>query len=264
MGHSEKPSDWETLYGTAPYTSGNIVMWEAIAAKSGRYGKLNATSYIPVDESGNLLDPIAAKVVKHFNVRNQNANWKFGDQAPAETAWRRSSAYPFTLMKLLALTKPAKFFGLFFDNSRITKNISNNIIDRDTDIRQTFSTAKYHLESISSVRQITSGYQPWIVNYLISKNLNPATFFIIPEFSIMVVISVLNSRLKKVQPAFINGSLILKPSFTLQLSSSSFIAFSTKDNSSSYFLVLSWNNGFIQSLPRVFSLNHFPIFQSYL
>ena len=177
MGHSEMPSDWETLYGTTPYTSGNTVMWEAIAAKSGRYGKLNATSYIPVDESGNLLDPIAAKIVKHFNVQNQNANWKFGDQAPAETAWRRSSAYPFTAIKLLALTKPAKFFGLFFDNSRITKNISNNLVDKDTNIRQTFSTAKYHLESISSVRQMTSGYQPWIVNYLISKNLNPATFF---------------------------------------------------------------------------------------
>ena len=57
----------------------------------------------------------------------RNANWKFGDQAPAETAWRRSSAYPFSVTKLMALCKPAKFFGLFFDNSRLTKNISNQV-----------------------------------------------------------------------------------------------------------------------------------------
>ena len=89
----------------------------------------------------------------------RNANWKFGDQAPAETAWRRSSAYPFSVTKLMALCKPAKFFGLFFDNSRLTKNISNNLVDEDTGIRQKLSTAKYHLESISSVRLMTSEYQ---------------------------------------------------------------------------------------------------------
>ena len=74
--------------------------------------------------------------------------------------------------------------------------------------------------------------------------LNPAAFFIIPEFSMTDAISVLSSRLKKVQPAFANGSLILKPSFILQSHSSSSIVFFTKDISSSYLLVLSWNNGF--------------------
>ena len=39
LGHSEKPTDWDATYGTAPYTSGNDVLWNAIATEPGRYGK---------------------------------------------------------------------------------------------------------------------------------------------------------------------------------------------------------------------------------
>ena len=83
----------------------------------------------------------------------------------------------------MALTKPAKFFNLFFDNSRLTKNVSNNLISKDTSIRQQLSTAKYHLETSTNIqtgivtRYTTAGYQPFVVNYLIFKNLDPSTFF---------------------------------------------------------------------------------------
>ena len=183
FGYSEKPSTWESTYGVAPYTSGNTVLWEAVAVESGRYSKPGITSYIPVDSSGNLLDPIAAGLVDNLDIPHRRSSWKFGDQAPAETAWRRSTAYPFCVMKMLALTKPAKFFGLFFDNSRLTTNVSNNLIDLDTELRQKLSTAKYHLETVTNTqtgvitRYSTAGYQPWIVNYLISRNLDPKTFF---------------------------------------------------------------------------------------
>ena len=60
FGNSEKPTDWEDTYGPAPYTSGNDVLWNDIATKSGRYGKPGISSYLPVDASGNLLDPLAA------------------------------------------------------------------------------------------------------------------------------------------------------------------------------------------------------------
>jgi hypothetical protein len=110
LGHSEKPTDWEATYGTAPYTSGNDVLWNRIATEPGRYGKPDIRLYLPVDASGNLLDPIATGLVDNFDIPGRQASWKFGDQAPAETAWRRSSSYPFTIMKILALTKPAKFF----------------------------------------------------------------------------------------------------------------------------------------------------------
>ncbi len=183
LGHSEKPSTWETTYGVAPYTSGNTVLWDAIATQPGRYGKPGITSYLPVDASGNLLDPVAAKLVDNFDIPGRRAGWKFGDQAPAETSWRRASAYPFTILKTLALTKPAKFFSLYFDPSRLSTNTAGNLIYTDTSIRTQLSTSKYHLETVTdnttgvTTRYQTAGYQPFVVNYLSSRNLDPNTFY---------------------------------------------------------------------------------------
>ena len=183
FGHSEKPSDWETLYGPAPYTSANDVLWTAIETLYGRYGKPGIKSYLPVDASGNLLDPLAAGLVDNFDVPGRQASWKFGDQAPAETAWRRSSAYPFTVMKTLALTSPARFFANMFDLSRLSLNTAGNQIDSDTGIRRQLSTAKYHLQTETNTatgvttRYQTAGYQNLVVNYLISRNLDVTTFY---------------------------------------------------------------------------------------
>ena len=84
---------------------------------------------------------------------------------------------------MLALTKPAKFSTLFFDNSRLTTNVADNIIDKDTGVRQTLVNGKYHLETSTNTatgvttRFQTAGYQPFIVNYLIFQNLDPVVFF---------------------------------------------------------------------------------------
>ena len=183
LGHSEKPTDWEDTYGAAPYTSGNDVLWNAVATEPGRYGKSSIRDYLPVDASGNLLDPLAAGLVDNFDIPGRQNAWKFGDQAPAETSWRRSSSYPFTVIKTLALTKPAKFFSNLFDPSRLTTNVSGNQIYKDTGIRKTLAKAKYHLETETNLstsvitRYQTSGYQPFIVNFLTSKNLNSKTFY---------------------------------------------------------------------------------------
>ena len=191
LGYSEKPSTWETNYGPAPYTSGNSVLWDDLEAGYDkiknktipRYKRTNLKSYLPVDDSGNIKSPSTIGLVASDLTRNLNTKWQFGDQSPGETAWRRSVAYPFSVCKLLALTRPAKFFGLFFDNSRITTNTAGNFIDKDTEIRQKLSTAKYHLETTTDsetgvvTRYTTGGYQPWVVNYLIKNNLDPATFY---------------------------------------------------------------------------------------
>ena len=183
LGHSEKPSTWDATYGTAPYTSGNDVLWNAVATQPGRYGKPLIRNYLPVDASGNLLDPLAAGLVDNFDIPGRQNSWKFGDQAPAETAWRRSSAYPFTVIKALALTKPGKFFSNLFDPSRLTTNVADNQINTETGIRNTLSTTKYHLETETNTatgvttRYQTAGYQPFVVNHLISKNLDSKTFY---------------------------------------------------------------------------------------
>ena len=183
FGHSEKPTDWEDTYGAAPYTSGNDVLWDALAAEPGRYGKSLIKTYLPVDASGNLLDPLAAGIVDNYDIPGRNNAWKFGDQAPAETSWRRSSAYPFTVIKTLALTKPARFFSNMFDPSRLSTNTAGNQIYSDTGVRQTLATAKYHLETETNLatgvvtRYQTAGYQPYVINYLVFRNLDPKVFY---------------------------------------------------------------------------------------
>jgi len=183
FGHAEKPTDWEATYGPAPYTSANDVLWDAVATEPGRYGKPEIKTYLPVDASGNLLDPLAAGLVDNFDIPGRQASWKFGDWGPAETSWRRSSAYPFNVIKTLALTRPAKFFSNLFDPSRLTTNTAGNLIDTDTGIRKTLATSKYHLETVTdnntgvTTRYQTAGYQPFVVNYLISRDLDVTEFY---------------------------------------------------------------------------------------
>ena len=62
-------------------------------------------------------------------------------------------------------------------------NTAGNYIDSDTGIRQRLKTAKYHLETSTNTttgvvtKYLTAGYQPFIVNYLISEGLDPKTFW---------------------------------------------------------------------------------------
>jgi len=191
LGYSEKPVAWEDNYGPAPYSSGNAVLWEDLEAGYDRtqnttierYIRTGLSNYIPVDDNGQLKDPTAAGVIHSYEGRAISGRWNFGDQAPAETAWRRSTAYAYSIVKLLALTRPAKFFGLFLDNSRLTTNTAGNVIDSDTGTRQRLNTAKYHLETVTNTetgtvtRYQTAGYQPLIVNYLIKNNLDPSVFY---------------------------------------------------------------------------------------
>ena len=50
--------------------------------------KPTLTDYIPVDASGNLLDPLNAKIIKDFDWPNKNADWNF--------QWDWSEACQFT------------------------------------------------------------------------------------------------------------------------------------------------------------------------
>ena len=69
LGFSIKPSWWEDAYGPAPYTSNNLIMWQdieggiisepgAIKIIKEQFKRPGLTSYIPVDEQGNLIKSI--------------------------------------------------------------------------------------------------------------------------------------------------------------------------------------------------------------
>ena len=124
LGLFEKPSWWNDRYGPAPYTSGNLVLWEDLAA--GRvadpiapyvrkdYVRPGLLDVIPTDSQGRLLSPFDS-VVGNYDQNSFKKSWVVGDMGPAETAWKRSSYYPFAIQRLLALTKPADYFSLYSD-----------------------------------------------------------------------------------------------------------------------------------------------------
>jgi hypothetical protein len=124
LGFANKPAWFDEHYGVAPYTSENNVLWDDIAAGiNWNNGNpivvpqaIRSTLYdvMPVDTAGVLRSPFVALVGNYIN-RTFINDWKVGDMGPAELSYRRSSSWPFDLMRILALTKPAKFFNLAVD-----------------------------------------------------------------------------------------------------------------------------------------------------
>ena len=169
LGLIDQPTWWTSRYGPAPYTSDNLILWSdleegliwndgnpIIVEAVARPGLLDV---IPVDSAGNLVSPFTS-VVGNYNPNTFQKDWKVGDNAPVELSYRRSSSYPFDLMKLFALMKPANFFNLGVDLDNYKYN---------TEFNQYLVNDRSHLV-ISDVEIYGSGtaktsYINWIVDY---------------------------------------------------------------------------------------------------
>jgi hypothetical protein len=124
LGLSEQPSWWTARYGPVPYTSDNLVLWGDLEAGliadpvapyvNPRYVRPGLTQVIPVDGQGQLLSPFYS-VMGAYNPQGFQKSWTVGDGGPVEASWWMSSSYPFAVMRLLLLTRPAEFFSLFAD-----------------------------------------------------------------------------------------------------------------------------------------------------
>ena len=135
LGFTVKPSWWDAQYGSYPYTSGNLLLWEDL--RDGRirqgdragvdplYVRPNLLDIIPVDSNGNLLTVDITNIIGSIDTALIAQPWNFGDQGPAETAWRRSSLWPYAVQILLALTRPVIYSAYMFDPSRMIKNIAD-------------------------------------------------------------------------------------------------------------------------------------------
>ena len=171
LGFSEMPSWWTAQYGAAPYTSNNTVMWNDIEAGIIWNGSValsvtvpelkrpGLSKILPVDDQGELLSPLTS-IVGNFTSTTFQRNWKAGDDAPSEFAYRRSSTWPFDLMRLFALTKPAQFFNLAVDIDNYKYN---------TEFKQYLVNDRSHLV-IDDVTVYGSGtaktsYLNWIVDF---------------------------------------------------------------------------------------------------
>ena len=133
LGHQIKPAWWQQRYGPAPYTSGNTVLWEDIA--EGRiYTNGSDTTYtidvqvkrpgiltaIPVDQQGNLVPPSMSVTSANTGSSSIRNDWVIGDNGPVESAWKRSSEWPFALQIVGGLMHPSKYFTLMFDTNLYT------------------------------------------------------------------------------------------------------------------------------------------------
>ena len=124
LGLYVKPTWWDSYYGAAPYTSENLVMWTDIS-KGYVYNdgnpyvnqkriRPNLLSMIPVDNQGNLVYPFNG-IVGSYDFNKFKNSWNVGDMGPTEFAYRTSSSWPFDLVQLTALLRPAKFFTYNID-----------------------------------------------------------------------------------------------------------------------------------------------------
>jgi len=124
LGLSNKPSWWDTHYGAAPYTSDNLIMWTDIANgyvwnngepyTSENLKRPGLLEILPVDSAGKLISPFTSCVAT-YDANTFNTMWEPLDMGPAEYSYIKSSSWPFDMVRMMVLTKPAKFFNLNVD-----------------------------------------------------------------------------------------------------------------------------------------------------
>lgn len=179
LGYTNKPNWWENYYGSAPYTSDNLVLWSdlenGIDYNNGNPVVIESvkrpglTKILPVDDQGNLVSPFVS-IVGNYEQRSFNRDWQVGDIAPAELSYRRSSTWPFDLVRLMALAKPAKFFNLAADLDEYRFN---------SEFNQYLVNDRNHLD-ITQIQIYGNGipktsYINWIVDYQKQVGLDATT-----------------------------------------------------------------------------------------
>ena len=183
LGFSIKPNWWNSVYGPAPYTSNNLILWEDLEngvirepntpiRVEPRFVRVGLSKVIPVDGQGQLKSPIDSNYAKNFFFRNTSNSFKFGDESPTETAWRRSSEYPFALIKSWMLNQPAKVIGLGFDLSRTIKNLSGQNVYKDTGKHLVIKDLSLPNTYQDIERVTTSGLVNYIYNLISSDVLS--------------------------------------------------------------------------------------------
>ena len=170
LGLTEKPTWWEARYGVAPYTSDNTVLWNDIAngfvwnngapytiENRKRPGLLDV---LPVDSNGDLVSPVTS-IVNNYNENSIQTNWKVGDVGPAEYGYLKSSSWPFDLMRMFALMKPAKFFSLCIDVDHYEYNAEFNQYLQNARLRSPLNNLPVYGNGTA-----VNSYVNWIVDYI--------------------------------------------------------------------------------------------------
>ena len=180
LGYSIKPDWWEEQYGPAPYTSENLLLWEdlekGIIRQPGipfkinqKYVRPGLSNFKPVDADGNLLSPSTANIPINFNDVNIKDSFIFGDHAPVETAWRKSSEYPFAILTSWAINQTSKLLATGFDRSRQTRNNVGQIVYKSTGHHITLNDIVFPNTADDDIQVFTSGIINYISSYMASN-----------------------------------------------------------------------------------------------
>jgi len=139
LGFSIKPTWWEAEYGPAPYTSNNLILWNDLAngivkspntnfVKNSKFVRPYLLSMLPVNEDGELLAPSDIGIIDGYTSSLIEGKFRFGDQAPIESAWRRSAEYPFSLITALTILRPSQVFASCFDRVRQYRDDTGQLV----------------------------------------------------------------------------------------------------------------------------------------
>jgi hypothetical protein len=169
LGFQDQPSWWETRYGPAPYTSNNLILWndlaEGIDWNNGdpivleQFVRPELLQVIPVNSAGELLSPFDA-IVGNYTASTFQHDWKVGDDGPAELSYRRSSSWPFDLMRIYALTEPTQFFNLCadLDNYKFNTEFNQYLVNN----RSHLIPANIQVYGTGTPK---TSYMNWVVDY---------------------------------------------------------------------------------------------------
>lgn len=177
LGFSEQPTWWNSVYGPVPYTSDNLILWEDLQngvirepgkklVYDSRYVRTDLLNHLPVDENGELLSPLDSGYAENYVATLSNGAFKFGDHAPVENAWRRSSNYPFALLKSMILNRTAHTVAVNFDASRVVRSITDEIIYSTTKKRISLKDLIFPNSRTDENYVLTSGLVNYISNYI--------------------------------------------------------------------------------------------------
>lgn len=179
LGFTEMPDWWVSRYGPAPYTGGNLTLWNDLrdglifaGPRAGidlKYKRDKLLDIIPVDDAGNLLSPEKFMVLD-FDSTKANSSYSIGEVGPAESAWRKSSEYPYAVQIATALCKPALFFGVFANIDAYKYNSAlGQLLHTQTNQQITPTAIRVNGDDSGAAVIRAAGYLNWISDSL--KNL---------------------------------------------------------------------------------------------
>ena len=182
LGFNDKPSWWEDVYGPAPYTRNNELLWNDIEngfikepnkklIVNSKFARPGISSHQPVDESGNLLSPNDSGIVTDFSISGARDNYSYGDGAPVENGYKRTSEYPFSIIKSIVINRPNRVFATIFDRQRQTRNSAGQLQYNSSENQIILKNIIFPSTKNDATQIFTSGLVNYIADYMSSDSL---------------------------------------------------------------------------------------------